>query len=101
MTPFGMVGKLSTEPQDRETLIGILMEAAELMKGMDGCQLYVVTKDMDNASAVWVMELWESREAHDLSLTLPDVRKLISKAMPILRGSPEGASLIPVGGKGL
>ena len=100
MDNFGMVGKLSTEPQDRETLIGILMEAAELVKEVEGCHLYIVSKDMDDAGAVWVMELWESQEAHDRSLTLAGVRELIGKAMPILKGSPEGAKLSPIIGMG-
>ncbi len=101
MVYFGMVGKLHTAPQDRETLAGILTQAAVLMNEVPGCRLYVVSRDAADEGALWVMELWESQEAHDQSLTQPAVRALIAQAMPLLTGAPEGASLIPVGGKGL
>ena len=45
------------------------------------------------------MELWATKEAHDQSLTKPEVRELISKAMPMITGAPSGANLVPVGGK--
>ena len=101
MVTYGMFGKLSTEPHDRETLVSILTEAAELMKDANGCHTYIVSKDANDDSAVWVMELWESKEAHDHSLTLPGVRELTNKAMPMLTSSPEGITVIPVSGKGL
>src|SRR5690606_37089320 len=97
----GMVGKLFTDPKQRDTLIEILSEGIETMKGLAGCHLYVVSKDSDDEGTVWVMELWESKEAHDLSLTMPEIRDLIARAMPILKGIPEGASLLPIVGKGL
>lgn len=101
MSEFGMVGKLNSTPENRDQLVDILTQAAELMKEFEGCRLYVVSKDANDAGSVWVMELWDSKEAHDESLTLPAVRELIGQAMPILVGSPDGASLIPVAGKGL
>ena len=101
MVNFGMFGKLSTEPKNREKLVSILTEAAELMQDVDGCHTYIVSKDANDDGAVWVMELWDTKKAHDNSLTLPRVRELISKAMPILKGSPEGVTVIPVSGKGL
>jgi quinol monooxygenase YgiN len=101
MSGFGMVGSLSTEPHDRQTLVEILTTAAEYMQDLDGCHMYIVAEDADDPAKVWVMELWESREAHDHSLTLPHIRELIGKARPILKGSPSGAALIPISGKGL
>jgi quinol monooxygenase YgiN len=101
MTNFGMVGKLTAEPHNRDALVEILTRAAERMEAFDGCHLYVVSKDADDTGAVWVMELWESKQAHDDSLALPEVRELISEAMPLIVGNPEGTSLIPVSGKGI
>lgn len=95
---FGMVGKLSSEASNRDKLVSILTKAAELMTAREDCQLYVVSVDLDNDTDVWVMELWESKEAHDQSLTSPEVRELISTAMPLLVGAPGGASLKPVAG---
>lgn len=101
MSKFGMVGKLFTEPENRDTLIDILTQAAALMDDFETCYLYVVSKDANDDSAVCVMELWESKDAHDESLKLESVRNLIGQAMPILKGQPEGTTLIPISGKGL
>ncbi len=101
MSAFGMVGKLTTDAEDRDTVVDILTQAAKLMEDAEGCNLYVVSKDMNDDGVVWVMELWDSKEAHDLSLTLDNVRALIGQAMPLLKGDPSGASLIPISGKGL
>ncbi len=101
MANFGMVGKLTSAPENRDKLVDILTRGIDLMNTLDGCHLYVVSTDVNDAGTVWVMELWDSKEAHDESLTLPGVRELISQAMPLLVENPDGASLIPVVGKGL
>lgn len=101
MVNYGLIGKLSTEPRNRESLVNILAEGVKLMKDVPGCHTYIVTKDNNDEGVVWVMELWETEEAHDQSLYLPGVQELISKAMPLLNGKPEGISVIPVSGKGL
>ncbi len=101
MSKFGMVGKFTTAPEDRNKLIDILTQAAQGIKDLDTCYLYVVSKDANDDSVVCVMELWESKEAHDESLKLDGARELISQAMPLLKGQPEGTTLIPVSGKGL
>ena len=101
MSNYGMVGKLITAPEDRDKLIDILTQAADGMQDLAGCHLYVVSKDAEDEGALWVMELWESKQAHDDSLKLESVRNLIGQAMPLLKGQPEGTTLIPVSGKGL
>lgn len=101
MPGYGLFGKLTTEPQQRETLANILLEAAALMQDAPGCHSYIVSLDANDAGAVWVLELWDSKEAHDSSLSLPAVRELIARAMPLLKGSPQGISVTPLGGRGL
>lgn len=101
MTQFGMFGKLTTDPQNRDTLVGILTQAATFLQSDDECQMYIVNKDADDDGAVWVIELWQSKEAHDQSLTRPEIRHLIEKALPILKDGSQSVTVIPVGGKGL
>jgi quinol monooxygenase YgiN len=55
----------------------------------------------DDFDGVDVMERWDSKDDRDRSLQLPGVRELIAQAMPILAGSPPGATLNALGGKGL
>lgn len=96
---YGQVGTLQTAPENREDLVAILTKAADLMNDLDDCFLYYVSKDADDDTKVWVMELWATKEAHNQSLTKPEVRELISQAMPMIMSAPSGANLIPVGGK--
>lgn len=98
---FGLHGKLQTVEGQREVLIGHLLKAAEVLEGLEGCYLYVISKDTEDAETVWVTEVWASQEDHRASLTLEAVQALIAAARPILAAPPEGQTLIPVGGKGL
>lgn len=100
MAKFGMVGKFICEASNRDKLVDILSEAADLMAEQAACNFYIISTDANDETAIWVMELWDNKDAHDQSLTLPDVRSLIEKAMPMITGT-DGASLNPISGKGL
>lgn len=100
MAKFGMVGKFLCEASNRDNLVSILSEASALMSKQPDCKFYIISTDANDETAIWVMELWDSKEAHDQSLTLPEVRTLIEKAMPMITGT-DGASLNPISGKGL
>lgn len=100
MAHYGLLGKMTTETHDRDALIHILSQAADLMQTAAGCRLYVVSRDADDNGLTWVMELWDSQAAHDESLALPGVRDLINQAMPLLKGTPKGVKLEPVAGMG-
>jgi quinol monooxygenase YgiN len=79
----------------------ILLKAAGQMQNAKGCILYIVGKTADNPDGIYVIEVWNSKEDHDNSLKLAGVRELISQAMPILDGRPDGTTLEILGGKGL
>ena len=52
--------------------------------------------------AIWVSEIWDSKEDHDNSLKVKGVMELIGQAMPLLDGKPEkGEALNLLGGFGL
>jgi quinol monooxygenase YgiN len=52
--------------------------------------------------SIGVTEVWDNKEDHDDSLTVPACRELIAKAIPLLHSSPEKAIEFEVlGGKGL
>ncbi len=101
MGRVGYLGKLTTQPGQRNALVDVLLQAADLLKDAAGCELYVINTSQTEDDAVWVMELWSDADAHAASLTCDDVRRLIGKAMPLLAGRPERIDLTPVGGVGL
>ncbi len=102
MEYYGLIGKLTAQPGKGEQLAAILVEASELMKNAKGCMQYLVSLSEDDPDAVQIVEVWQSREDHDLSLAYPGVKELIGRAMPILNGSPQkGVTLKVIGGHGL
>jgi quinol monooxygenase YgiN len=101
MAGFGMLGKLVTHPGRREELVEVLLDAAKQLGNVDGCELYVISRDADDADALWVVEAWRDEAAHRASLDLPEVRAAIERGRPLIARFESGAKLRPVGGLGL
>ena len=102
MNKFGLLGKLKALNGILDELASILLEASELIAQVSGCILYIVSKDMKEHDYVWITEVWNTKAEHDDSLKIPAVRTLISKAIPIIDGSPEkGQELVVLGGHGI
>lgn len=98
---FGLFGKMTAVEGKRDALATNLLRAADLMKGVPGCLLYVVNTSDAEPNAVWVTEIWQDEAAHGASLSMPGVRSLITETMPLLASAPEGTRFTPIGGKGL
>jgi quinol monooxygenase YgiN len=101
MAGFGLLGKLVAHPGRREELVEVLLDAAKQLGSVDGCELYVVSRDADDADALWVVEAWRDEAAHRASLGLPEVRAAIERGRPLIARFESGAKLQPVGGLGL
>lgn len=98
---YAMVGKLTAQSGKRESLVEILLRAAKTVSDLPGCRSYIVNEDVADPAAIWVFEVWDDKESHDASLKNQWVRALISEAMPLMAGPPEGSELNVVGGHGL
>lgn len=95
-------GKLNAKAGHSDELANILLEASKLVSTAKGCKLYVIGKDENDLNAVFVTEIWDSKEDHDDSLKAEGVRELITKAMPVLDGQPtKGQELEILGGTGI
>jgi len=102
MKKYGLHGKFNTQKGKADELADILIEASQVVSKTKGCQLYSISKDPSEPDAVWVTEIWDSKADHDASLSLPEVRSLISKAIPLIDGAPaKGQELEVLGGFGL
>lgn len=95
---YGLIGKIKAVPGKRDALIEILIEG---VAGMPGCLSYIAAKDQTDQDAIWVTEVWDSRESHAGSLTLPSVQRAIEKGKPLIAGFGERFETTPVGGQGL
>ena len=95
---FGLIGKISAVPGQRDALAAILLEGT---RGMPGCASYVIATDAEDPEGLWVTEVWESREMHRASLSLPGVQAAIAKGRPLIAGFGSRVETVPLGGHGL
>jgi quinol monooxygenase YgiN len=95
---FGLITKIRSTADQREALIAILIEGTS---GMPGCVSYVVAKDAAEPDAIWITEVWESRDRHQASLSLPSVQQAMAKGRPLIAGFGGRFETQPVGGYGL
>ena len=95
-------GKLTAKAGQRDELANILLQASKLVAAVKGCKVYVIAKDENEQDAVYITEIWDSKEDHDNSLKIENVRDLIMKAMPVIEGKPQkGQELEIIGGIGI
>lgn len=98
---YGLFGRLTARPGKRDELVGLLLEAADHLRGVAGCRQWIVHESVDAPDDVWISEIWRSREDHDKSLGRPEIRGIIGDAMPLLDGQPQkGQETVPRGGVG-
>ncbi len=94
----GLIGKMIAAEGQREALLAILLQSTG---DMPGCLAYVVARDPADAGGIWVTEVWDTKESHQASLSLPAVRAAIEKARPLIAGFDKHIVTEPVGGVGL
>lgn len=95
---YGLIGKATCVPGQRDAFIDILLEG---VNAMPGCLSYIVARDPKDADSLWITEVWESKESHAASLQLPAVRQAITKGRPMIASFGEQTLTEPVGGHGL
>ena len=95
---YGLIGKMLTVPGQRDAMIAILLEGTG---EMPGCLSYVVARDPNDGDAIWITEVWDSKESHAASLTLPAVKQAITRGRPLIAKFAESFVTTPVGGYGL
>jgi quinol monooxygenase YgiN len=74
---YGLIGRILAQPGKRRELAEILVPGEG---GMPGCLSYIVAEDPEVPDALWVTEVWESRDAHRASLQLPRCRLRLPRA---------------------
>lgn len=98
---YGLFGKMTAQPGQRDALIAVLLKAAQALGELDGCYLYVVNSDPADPEAVWVNEVWRSQADHQASLSSEAVQELIRVGRPLIAGMSDRHEVTPLGGKGL
>lgn len=90
---YGLIGQMIAQPGQRAALVAILGEGTGAMPGNIA---YLIGEDAANPDAIWIVELWDSKDAHAASLQLPVVRAAIAKGRPLIAGFGTRAEFKPV-----
>ena len=90
---YGLIGQMIAQPGQRGALAAILSEATGAMPGNIA---YLIGEDSANPDAIWIVELWDSRESHAASLGLPTVQAAIRQARTLIAGFGTRAEFKPV-----
>ena len=90
---YGLLGQMLAQPGQRAALVAILSKGTGEMPGNIA---YLIGEDSANPDAIWIVELWDSKQAHAASLQLPAVQDAIRKGRPLIAGFGTRAEFKPV-----
>lgn len=97
---YGYIGSMKVKPGHRDDVVAMLVSGTDRLREV-GCVTYIVSVSATDLDTIWVSEVWRTKEHHEASLQLPEVRAAIGKAMPMLTGEFTRQELSVVGGLGL
>lgn len=101
MSKFSLFVKFIVQEGERDAMVDILLEAAESMKNLDECEIYLINISESELNSVYVYEVWSNENAHQASLTHEATQELIKRAKPIITGMERIRTLETKGGKGI
>jgi quinol monooxygenase YgiN len=95
---YGLIGKMLATRGKRDELAAILLDGT---RTMPGCLSYIIANDPADTDALWITEVWDTREHHAASLKLPEVQAAIAKGRELIAGFGERYETTPLGGVGI
>ena len=91
---YGLISKLKAQPGQRDALASVLLQGS---RAMPGCVHYIVAKDVHDEHTLWVVETWDSAQAHNSSLALPSVIEAMAQGKPLIAAIERRIETLPVG----
>jgi quinol monooxygenase YgiN/quercetin dioxygenase-like cupin family protein len=103
VTGVGRYVKFTAQPGRGGELAELLLDAAESLREIAGCELYLINRAASEPDVVWVTELWLSQQALDGSLEqlqTDEGKARVARVNELLDKTPELTELEPLGGVG-
>jgi mannose-6-phosphate isomerase-like protein (cupin superfamily) len=99
MTKVGRYVKATAKPGQADVLAERLLQVAEGLRTVPGCELYLVNRSPEDPDAVWVTEVWTTQADLDASLQGTDQAQ-IQEVLALTTGNWERIDVTPLGGVG-
>jgi quinol monooxygenase YgiN/mannose-6-phosphate isomerase-like protein (cupin superfamily) len=97
--------RFQAKPGEGERLAGLLVQVADTLRSVAGCEAYVISREADDGDAVAVFEVWSSAEASEaaqLASTGDDYDGPTPEdVLALVDGRPQRIDLVPAGGVGV
>jgi quinol monooxygenase YgiN len=90
---YGLISKLKAVPGQRDALVNVLLRGS---KAMPGCIHYIIARDVHDEHTLWVVETWDSTQAHQSSLSLPTVVEAMTQGKPLIAAIERRVETLPV-----
>ena len=103
MSGVGRYVKFTAQPGRGDELARLLLQAADSLREVAGCELYVINRVAAEPDVVWVTELWLDQASVDASLEQLQTdagRAQVAQVTALLAWPPERIDLEPLGGIG-
>lgn len=101
MSKYGLITKIKAVPDKRDELAAHLLKAAKIVTNVRSCELYYVSVAPTEADTTTVSEVWSSKELHDASLVISNVKALMGENRLLIDNFGDTDVTTPLGGKGL
>jgi quinol monooxygenase YgiN/mannose-6-phosphate isomerase-like protein (cupin superfamily) len=102
MSRVGRYAKFTAKPGQGDALAERMLNVAEGLRAVPGCELYVINRAADDPETIWVTEVWRSQEELDASLETEEAKASIPEVLALVQeGSFERIDATPLGGVGL
>ena len=92
---YGLISRINAVPGRCDELIRLLSEISDTMPG---CLSYIVARDVEDANALWVTEVWVDADSHKAALQLPLVQQAIERGKGLMLGVEHRFETKPVAG---
>jgi quinol monooxygenase YgiN/mannose-6-phosphate isomerase-like protein (cupin superfamily) len=101
MSAIARYAKVTAKPGQGDALAAKLLEVANGLRDVAGCELYVINCSSTEPEVVWVTELWQSEELMNAALESEEARARMPEVLELLAdGGFERIDLEPLGGVG-
>jgi quinol monooxygenase YgiN len=85
MGKYGQYVKFITHEGKRHELAKNLLEVADQMHKVAGCELYLIHLSAEDENTLWVTEIWSAKEAHQASLSMEENKEKIAASLALIK----------------